>query len=82
MANENKKPQASEADVQAALALLEKTRAQRAKQREKMKSDPNAKAKADERAKRLRVKNAILIRKAIAAGIVVTEDEIQKELGK
>jgi FKBP-type peptidyl-prolyl cis-trans isomerase (trigger factor) len=73
---------ASQEDIQAALALLAKTREQRAKQREKMKSDPVAKAKAEERAKRLRVKNSVLVRKALAAGIVVTEDEIQKELAK
>lgn len=70
------KVKATQAQIDEALALLERTKAQRAKQREKMKNDPAAKAKAQERALRLRVKNSLLTKKALAAGITVSEAEI------
>ena len=63
-------------EVARAMALLTRTKEQRAKQRDKQKNDPEAKAKSDERAKRLRVKNTILCQKAVTAGIVVTPEEI------
>lgn len=69
-------------DVAKALALLERTRTQQAKQREKMKNDPEAKAKAAESAKRRRIRDKIMMKKALEAGITVSEAEIQAELGE
>lgn len=67
-------------DVAAALALLERTRTQQAKQRDKLKNDPEAKARAAASAKRRRVRDQLIMRKAIEAGIVVTEEEIELEM--
>ena len=70
----------NDADIQAALALLERTRETQAKQRERLKNDPEAKARAAVSAKKRRVKDKILMRKATEAGITVTDDEIMAEL--
>ena len=70
----------SQEEVEKALALLESQKQQRAKQRENIKNNPEAKAKADARALRLRVKNTILQRKAVAAGITVSDKEIDEYL--
>jgi FKBP-type peptidyl-prolyl cis-trans isomerase (trigger factor) len=70
----------STSDVERALALLESQKTQRAKQRENLKNNPEAKAKADARALRLRVKNTILQRKAVQAGITVSDKEIDAYL--
>jgi hypothetical protein len=74
--------QATPEEIAAALDLMRRTREQRTKQREKMKTDPIAKAKADLRAKRQRVRQSLLVRKALAAGIVVSEEELEAELAK
>ena len=70
----------SQEEVEKALALLESQKQQRAKQRESLKNNPEAKAKADARALRLRVKNSILQKKAVAAGITVSDLEINEHL--
>ena len=70
----------SQEEVEKALALLESQKLQRAKQRDNLKNNPEAKAKADARALRLRVKNTILQRKAVAAGITVSDMEIDEYL--
>lgn len=63
-------------DIDKAAKILEQQKNQRAKQQERVKNNPEAKAKADLRAKRLRVKNTLLIHKAVAAGITVSDQEI------
>lgn len=66
----------AQSEIEKALALLERQKEQRAKQADKVKNNPELKAKADERARRLRAKNTILCRKAVAAGITVSEAEV------
>ena len=66
----------SEEEINAALDLLKRTRAQRTKQLERMKNDPVAKAKAKDRATRMRIKATLLQKKALQAGLTVTEAEI------
>lgn len=73
---------ASKEDIEAGLRLLQKTKEQRAKQRDKLKNDPAAKEKAAARALRLRVKNSILTSKALKAGITVSDAEIEAEIKK
>lgn len=67
---------ASQEEIAKALELLRKTRDQRTKQLERMKNDPVAKAKAADRAKRVRIKAQLLVKKAMQAGITVTEAEL------
>lgn len=67
-------------DVKAALALLRRTKEQQAKQREKIKNDPEAKAKASAAAKLRRLRDKVVLRKAAEQGITATEEEIQAEL--
>lgn len=75
-------PAASQEDIALALDLLKRTREQRAKQREKAKNDPQSAEKAAKRALRLRVKNTILLKKAVDAGIGVTDAEIDTYIAK
>jgi len=66
----------SESEVQAALDLLRRTKEQRTKQAQKIKDNPELKAKAAVRALRLRVKDTLLKKKAVEAGLVVTDAEV------
>jgi FKBP-type peptidyl-prolyl cis-trans isomerase (trigger factor) len=70
----------SQEEIKRALALLESQKNQRAKQRENLKNNPEQKAKADARALRLRVKNTILQKKAVQAGITVSDAEVDAYL--
>lgn len=74
------KTKASEQEVQEALALLRKTKEQRAKQAAKLKSNPELKAKAAENSKKRRIKDVLLLRKAHAAGITVSDSEVANEI--
>lgn len=66
----------SETEVQAALELLRRTKEQRTKQAQKIKDNPELKEKAAKRALRLRVKDTLLKKKAVEAGLVVTDAEV------
>lgn len=66
----------SEEEIAKALDLLRRTKEQRTKQAQKNKDNPELAAKAKVRATRLRAKDTLLKQKAIAAGIVVTDEEI------
>ena len=67
---------ASPEEIKEALELLERTKAQRAKQRDKVKNNPELKVKQAEASKRRRIKDQILIAKALKAGIQVTDAEV------
>jgi len=67
-------------EIQKALQLLAKQKEQRSKQAERVKNDPEAKAKAAARALRLRVKSTLLVKKAVAAGISVSDAEIDAHI--
>ena len=67
-------------EIQRALQLLEKTRQQRAKQRERLKNDPEAQEKRRLYARRQQIKNKLLLRKAKEAGITVSNEEIEMEM--
>lgn len=70
----------SQEEVTKALALLQRQREQQVKQRERIKNNPELKTKQADRAKRLRVKNSLLMKKALAAGITCSASEIDKAL--
>lgn len=76
------KVKASEQEIQEALALLTKVKAQRAKQRERFKNNPELQAKAKERGTKKRIEHNLLVKKAVAAGITVSPAEIQKEMAR
>lgn len=76
----NAKP--TQEEINEALALLKRTKEQRAKQREKQKNNPELKAKQAERSLRMRVKNSLLVKKATDAGISVTDKEIDAFIAK
>ena len=71
---------ASKEDIEKGLAMLQRAKDQRAKQKEKMKSDPAAKARVAERYLKLRLKNNLLLKKALKAGITVSDKEIDDEV--
>ena len=77
---ESVKSKYTEEEVRTAIALLEKTKASQAKQRERMKNNPEAKAARAANSLRLRIRNQIILRKAAAAGITVTGNEIDKAI--
>lgn len=71
----------SQEEYDKAMAILQKQKEQREK--EKLRAqDPAVKAKAAEQSKRYTAKNTLMIRKAVAAGIIVTDAEIDAELAK
>lgn len=70
----------AQSEIDKALALLEKQKLQRAKQAEKNKNNPDVIAKRKEYSTKQRVKNQLLIKKAIAAGITVTDKEVDDAL--
>ena len=76
------KIKASEAEVQEALALLARVKGQRAKQKERFKNDPTLLAKAKVRGTRVRIGQVLTLRKAVAAGILVSGAEIDAEISK
>lgn len=71
---------ASKEDIAKGLAMLQRAKEQRAKQQERIKNDPAAKAKAAERSLRLRLKNTLLLNKAKKSGIVITDAEVEAEI--
>lgn len=70
----------AQSEIDKALVLLEKQKLQRAKQAEKNKNNPDVIAKRKEYSTKQRVKNQLLIKKAIAAGITVTDKEVDDAL--
>ncbi len=83
---------ASADDIRAALALLEKKRVHDAKvEAGEIKGyagtswkdmSPAAKEKAKLYAKRIAIKTSLIIAKAVAAGITISEKEIEAEMAK
>lgn len=65
-----------QSEVTKALALLEKQKLQRAKQAEKNKNNPEVIAKRKEYGRRMLVKNRLMLEKAVKAGIIVTDAEV------
>lgn len=70
----------SASEVEKALALLRKTKEQRAKQSAKNKDNPEVIEKRKAYSLRQRVKTQLFIKKATAAGITVTDKEIDDAL--
>lgn len=75
----------SDAEVQEALKLLEAVKARKAKEKAKMdelKKDPEWIKKQKLLSAKTTVKNSLLMKKATAAGITVSDAEINAELKK
>ncbi|MBT9175617.1 MAG: hypothetical protein DDT22_01301 [candidate division WS2 bacterium] len=76
------KVKATEAEIQEALTLLAKVKQQRAKQKERFKNDPALQAKMRAKGVRNRIAMLLTLKKAAAAGIVVSAGEIDAEIAK
>ena len=76
MANMN---ELSKEDKERALALLLREKENKAKEKARM-SDPTYKAKVQEASRKATAKTAILVAKAKAAGITVTDKEVDDYL--
>lgn len=68
--------QVAQSEIEKALELLEKQKLQRAKQAEKNKNNPEVLAKRKEYSEKQRIKNRLIIEKALKAGIIVTDQEV------
>lgn len=63
-------------EIEKAIKLLERQKEQRKRQLERIKNDPVARERQRERALRRRVREKLLIQKALESGITVSEEEI------
>lgn len=68
--------QYSPEEIEKAIKLLERQKEQRKRQLERIKNDPVARERQRERALRRRVREKLLIQKALESGITVSEEEI------
>lgn len=70
----------SQSEIEKALELLERQKTQRAKQAEKNKNNPEVLAKRKEYSAKQRIKQQLMLKKAIAAGISVSDKEVEEAM--
>jgi histidinol dehydrogenase len=73
--------QLTKEEQERAIALLQREKDNKAKEKARM-ADPAYKAKVKEAGQRASAKNALMLGKAVAAGITVTKEEIDHYLAE